>query len=121
MKRVFIIEKSNIVEDSWTHGDWKQYRCWVDDDTVIIARASMAPFIWAVIGFSILLVALLVVFNVPYQFIDWWGMAAMITIGFLLMTATIIEWLSPWRWMVQLYPPIKKNSHGRFIRDYLDV
>jgi hypothetical protein len=120
MMKPFIITKYNLQRDSWSHGDYIQYVAFVDDDTAVICRRSAAPFIFGALGFAMLLVIGLLVLNSPSDMIDWWGAGIVSIIAFMLIGPMTVELITPWRWMVQLRPEMKRRPDGSFYRSYLD-
>lgn len=120
MMKPFIIRDSCLQKDSWTHGDYVQYVAFVDDDTAVVCRRSMAPTIFGALGLAMLAALFLIVFNADYTRIDWWGVFFVAVIGFALIGPAVVEWITPWKWMVQTQREMKRLPDGSFRRDYLD-
>jgi hypothetical protein len=120
MMRPLIVRKSCLQEDSWTHGNWKQYIAFIDDDTVVVCRRAVMPVVVGLLGLAVLTLALMVAVTTPFELVHWDRLFSVAVGAFFFMAPAIIELFTDWRWMVPVARPMKRHADGSFWRDYYD-
>lgn len=86
---LFIVHRSNLWEDSWTYGDWRQYMCKRADGALQCARVSGLPLIIGALAFLVFGSAVMAMVTMPSALIAWERAIPAAVFGGLVLTGLI--------------------------------
>ena len=117
--RYLIIRADALVSDSWTYGDWHQYRAFCDNGECLIVRMSELPRLAALLGLCFLLVAGIAAwagFTALDAAVNWWRLFVLAFIGFAMTGPAFVVNLTGWRLTVIVGTTTRKGD-GKWQRD----